>query len=57
MKPTEEDIAGYATLRLKMDPERDAMDRELEVDILRIIPDKIPGSYVTSLTRESKTIS
>ena len=55
IKPTEEDIVGYVTMRLKKDSERDAMNRELEADILRIIPDKISGSYVTSLASESKT--
>jgi len=44
--PTGDDIRGYLTMRLRMDSERDAMDPELEADILRIIPDKISGSYV-----------
>ena len=44
IKPTKEDIRGYVTMRLKMDPEPDAMDSELEADILRIIPDKISGA-------------
>ena len=50
MKPTDEDIRGYVTARLKRDPESDAMDPELEADILRIIPDKISGAYVIPVT-------
>ena len=53
MNPTEEDILEYVTRRLKRDTELDAMNRELEVDILRIITSKISGSYVTSLASES----
>ena len=56
VKPTEEDIRGYVTMRLEKDAEPDAMDRELEADILRIIPNKIPGSYVTSVDSEAKVI-
>ena len=44
IKPTEEDIRGYVTMRLRKDPEPDAMNPELEADILRIIPDKISGT-------------
>ena len=44
IKPTREDIRGYVTMRLKKDPEPDAMDSELEADILAIIPDKISGA-------------
>ena len=43
IKPTKEDIREYLTMRLKNDPQPDAMDTELEADILRIIPDKISG--------------
>ena len=57
VKSTEEDIRRYVTRRLKMDAEPDAMDSELEADILRIIPDKISGSYVTSVDSETKVIS
>ena len=46
IKPTGEDIRGYVTTRLTRDPESDAMDPELEAEILRIIPDKISGAYV-----------
>jgi len=49
IKPNNEDIREYITMRLQKDPELDAMDMELEADILRIIPDKISGVYVTSL--------
>jgi len=56
MKPTKNDIRGYLTMRLKMDPEPDAMDAELEADILTIIPDKILGAYVKLIGSESKDI-
>ena len=46
LKPTEEDIQEYLTMRLSNDPEPDAMDTELEADILRIIPKKVSGAYV-----------
>ena len=49
IKPTEEDIREYITMRLKKDSELDAMDAELEADILRIILEKISGAYVTSV--------
>ena len=57
IKPTKGDITGYITMRLKKDLELDAMDAELEADILRIIPDKISGAYVASLNGASKVIS
>ena len=44
IKPTEEDIREYVTMRLRRDLELDAMDPELEADILTIIPDKISGA-------------
>ena len=44
IKPTEEDIREYVTMRLKKDPESDAMDPELEADILTIIPERISGT-------------
>ena len=47
IKPTEGDIRGYIAMRLKKDSELDAMDAELEAEILRIIPDKISEAYVT----------
>jgi len=49
IKPTEEDIRGYITMRLKKDPEPDSIDMELEAEILRIIPDRISEAYVTSV--------
>ena len=54
--PTEEDIRGYVTMRLEKDVELDAMDREFGAEILRIIPDKISGSYVTSVDSKAKVI-
>ena len=57
IKPTKEDIREYIIVRLAEDPELDAMDAELEADILRIIPDKISGAYVTSVDGESKVLS
>ena len=47
IKPTEEDIRGYIAMRLQKDSELDAMDAELEAEILRIIPDRISEAYVT----------
>ena len=44
IKPTEEDIRVYVTMRLRRDLELDAMDPELETDILTIIPNKISGA-------------
>ena len=44
IRPTEEDIREYVTMRLRKDLESDAMDPELEADILTIIPDKISGA-------------
>ena len=41
IKPTEEDIRVYVTMRLRRDLELDAMDPELEAEILTIIHDKI----------------
>ena len=49
IKPTEGDIRGYITMRLKKDSELDAMDAELEAEILRIIPAKISEAYATSV--------
>ena len=54
INPTKEDIKGYITMRLKGDAELDAMDKELEAEILTIIPDKISGSYVAPVDSESK---
>ena len=41
------DIKLYLEMKLKRDSEQDAMDKELEADILRIIP-KVSGTYVFS---------
>ena len=49
IKPTEGDIREYIAMRLKKDSELDAMDGELEVEILTNIPDKISEAYVTSV--------
>jgi len=57
IKPTRDDIQGYITMRLKKDPEPDAMDPDLEADILTIIPDKISGVYVQPVHGEYKVIS
>ena len=40
------DIRLYLEMKLKRDPELDAMDKELEADILRIIPEVVTGTYV-----------
>ena len=45
---TQEDIREYITRRLERDSELDAMDPELEAEILTILPDKISGAYVMS---------
>ena len=57
VKPTQEDIRGYLTMRLKNDSELDAMDTRLEADILTIIPEKISGVYVKPVHSESKVMS
>ena len=44
IKPTDDDIREYVIMRLKKDPESEAMDPELEADILRIIPGRISGT-------------
>lgn len=56
IEPTKEDIRAYVTMRLKRDAEPATIDRELEADIVRIIPDKISGSYVTPVDSGSKVI-
>ena len=40
------DIGLYVRMRLDRDPEPDAMNEELEADILRIIPEVVSGTYV-----------
>ena len=49
IKPSKEDIREYIKMRLAKDPELDAMDTELEADMLTVIPDKISGAYVTTV--------
>ena len=46
------DIGLYLRKRLDRDSELDAMDQELEADILRIIPEAVSGTYVFSRYRE-----
>ena len=57
IKPTEEDIRGYVAMRLRGDLESDAMDPELEADILQIIPEKISGAYEKPVQSEWKDLS
>ena len=57
VKPTKEDIRGYIAMRLRKDSELDAMDAELEAEILRIIPERISEAYVTSVDSQSKVTS
>jgi len=40
------DIGLYVKMRLDRDPEPDAMNKELEADILGIIPEVVSGTYV-----------
>ena len=42
------DIGLYLKMRLSRDSELDAMDEELETDILKIIPEVVSGTYVFS---------
>jgi len=55
--PPKENIREYVTMRLKKDSEPDAMDAELEADILGIIPDRFSGAYVTSVLIEPRVVS
>ena len=55
--PPQEDIREYLIMRLKNDSELDAMDEELEADILRIVLGKISGAYVTPAHNWSKVLS
>ena len=57
IKPTEEDIRGYVTRRLRNDPRSNAMDAELETDIIQVIPDRISGAYVKPVHSESQDLS
>ena len=46
------DIGLYLKMRLSRDLELDAMDDELEADVLRIIPEVASGTYVFSQDEE-----
>ena len=46
IKPTEEDIKRYLTMRLSNDTQPEAMDRDLREEILQTIPENICGMYV-----------
>jgi len=48
INPSEHDIRLYMRMRLSRDPKPGAMDKELEADILRIIPEVLSGMYVFS---------
>ena len=48
--PTKGDIIGYINTKLGEDTNPDAMDGTLEADILRKIPEDIPGTYVETAT-------
>ena len=48
ISPNPHDIGLYLKMRLRRDPELDAMDKELEADILRIIPEVTSGTYIFS---------
>ena len=52
VSPDQDDIKSYLSIRLRRDPEFDAMDEKLEADILRIIPEVISGMYVFSRCAE-----
>jgi len=54
VQPTKEDVKGYLAMRLRTDPDPYVMDKGLEDDILRIIPDKISDVYVKLINSESK---
>ena len=47
------DIGLYVRMRLGRDSEPDAMNEELEADILRIIPEVVSGTYVFPQSIES----
>jgi len=48
ISPNGHDIGLYLKMRLNRDSELDALDKELEADILRIIPEVTSGTYVSS---------
>ena len=53
ISPNTHDIELYLNMRLKRDPEFDAMDEGLRADTPRVISDKISGVYVLSQDFES----
>jgi len=54
ISPTARDIGLYIRMRLDRDSELDARDKELEADILRIIPEVTSGTYVLFLLKFTK---
>lgn len=52
-----EGIGPYITRKLKNGSELDAINVELEADILRTIPDKSSLVYETSINGECKVVS
>ena len=49
IKPTEEDIRKYLTMRLSNDTQPEAMDQDLREEILQTIPEKIYRMYVKDI--------
>jgi len=48
VSPRDHDIGLYLRMRMSRDSESHAMDKKLEADILRTIPEMISGTYVFS---------
>ena len=46
IEPPKEDIEGYLRMRLALDKHPDAMDEDLRVDIIRIVPKATSEMYV-----------
>jgi len=51
IKPNDEDIAGYIRMRLNKDTSLEAMDRDLEGEIIKSITKNIPETYVRTLEK------
>ena len=49
IQPTKADIRSYIIMRLQRDSEHEAMDAELEADILSFILERIAGACVKSV--------
>ena len=49
IKPTEEDIKKYLSMRLSNDTQPEVMDQNLRDEILRTIPERICGMYVKDI--------